>query len=504
MVHKLISEQVCLRDYPKPYNQKLVRSEITKGDTHGNALNLIYLLIRENILDISPESYQKLIEIYTKEPFDLSKQDIKAFTEIINNAKANNRDTLIRFLGDETCDRGKNDYFTLLVLNKLKMENIKYNVLLSNHGIGFVEAYETRDKFYYPGIAQGQSCSMEHMQMLIEDKVISREDVLKLVNDAYKPALQIISYSLDTNNNTIRIFSHAPIGIEVLIVLADKFSVPFDDKNIHSLARTIDEINRRFAVLVKENKVHTLYDSASIGRNYSVEANLDSIIDALIWNRDYKILSRPHKYRDFNINWVHGHDSRGPTNENCTNLDNNLGKSRWVPGVDEDGIETYNYQHHLIGEYSVLYTNENQLNPKPENLNEVKQEYFPAPTGRAYSHSFESINDSESKSISDSEMLSLSDSDMDSDNNGNENDFLLPVAEREEKLEAEFDRSNPLIPRCAFFDIGEEKESEEDDNRQMNHNTNEATNPQRFFPSSLIEEKKEDAFEETDEYIILG
>jgi hypothetical protein len=126
-------------------------THVSVGDLHGNALKLIYTLIEEGVLELSEEEqessahiYIKLRDIYNKPINELRVDDLAKFQDIINKAKVN-KNKAVTLIGDELADRGNNDYFTLLVLQKLKEEQVNIEIMLSNHSVEFIRDYENKE-----------------------------------------------------------------------------------------------------------------------------------------------------------------------------------------------------------------------------------------------------------------------------------------------------------------------------------------------------------------------
>lgn len=315
-------------------------TEITIGDLHGNAIKLMFMLVKHGIAtNISKAYYNRLVEIYKTPTTNLTKELLGEFNEILAKIEFNS-DSTIRLIGDELADRGNNDYFTLKILEKLNEHTVPVEIILSNHSIEFIEACEKQDDFHAPMISiGGHAPSMEKLQTLVETGIVKREEILEIAKKAYKPTLRAISYSLSEDNKEITIYSHAAIGLDTIKSLAQKLNVEFKDTTAEDLAQTINNINKQFQTHVKNNTVNTLYTHAKMYIGYSGSVDLrDAPFEFIMWNRIYHHIARPAVHSGYNVNFVHGHDPNGPTKENIYNLDNSLGK-----------METEN-----TGEYTVL------------------------------------------------------------------------------------------------------------------------------------------------------
>ena len=358
----MTNETVNIREFPaldKTLKGKK-GAEITIGDLHGNSQKLMYFLVRHGVLKISAADYKAFDKIYQKDVADLSAKDITQFKNIINGAKVDPSLTL-RLIGDELADRGSNDYFTLAILNKLAKNKCNYEILVSNHGLEFLDALESKDPHFTAKLmAFEHTKSMANLQFLVDNKLISRKEVLEMANKAYKPFLKPITYTLEANEITIH--THAGIGIENIRAMAKRMGVTYSDGSAKNLAKTIDSINKKFAAHIKQNNVtKRLYNREALQRGYNGEAIdlLKNPFEHAIWNRTYTNISRPHKYKGYKINWAHGHDLYVPMEDHIFNLDNLLGK-----------LSIFNK-----GIYNVMY-NHSSLKKKNNNSNDGNQLSF--------------------------------------------------------------------------------------------------------------------------------
>jgi hypothetical protein len=323
--------------YQCPLAKPVEATQLTIGDLHANAMFFLYFLAEKGIVKISDAHYECLKNIYLKHPASapdrepseqpLTSEDIIQFNQIIDGLEADAK-PLVRLIGDEICDRGQNDYFIFKILKKLKQSNIPYEILLSNHSIEFLIAYEYLvgndvANLGAPNIDfSGQAKSLNNMRMLIQEGLITREEMDELVNDVYKPGLKLLSYSI--SGNDITLYSHAGIDLKTIRYMALKFrqyGVVYQDASIEELAHTIDAINEVFAEHVRLGMVHQLPVNLTARPN----SKEDPITFAL-WNREYSGLKRDKAHKGYNVFYVHGHDSQEPTHENIINLDGVLAK----------------------------------------------------------------------------------------------------------------------------------------------------------------------------------
>ncbi|MBI5447635.1 MAG: hypothetical protein HY939_02775 [Gammaproteobacteria bacterium] len=347
--------------------------QVTKGDLHGNVINLLYFLVREGVLLIHETAYSELFRIYEKIQFNMEKQvhteldvdDLKRFNDIIVNyilinPQAKTNGVLVRLIGDVMADRGNSDFLTLLLLNKLYQEAglPKPEILFSNHDAGFIEGLVKiklldpqspsylQDvlgtlKFYATNCAP--NASMIETINLLEQRIISPQTLIQYANP-YLASLKLLSYS-DLSDHGITLYTHAPAGLETVEALAKKFNIPCSAQNEstpYELARTIDAINVAFQTSLFNGSFEKLYqderdamqDHADRGTVQMNAPPTDYPLMRLAWNRsagtgDPKTAIRGGN--NYKVSNVHGHI--GPEvlqadllNYESINLDNNLGK----------------------------------------------------------------------------------------------------------------------------------------------------------------------------------
>ena len=333
--------------YPKPdlSHPADSKNQLTIGDLHGNALKLIYFLIRQNVIILDEKIYPELVRIYQQPVQSLTKADLDSFDKIIASISALPVGT-VRLIGDELCDRGSNDYFTLKILERLTELKVPVEILISNHSIDFIDQYETQDDFIPARLTYEHSLSMSNLQELITKGLVLRSTIDALVSNNINPNLKALSYTLDKDNNKITIYSHAGIDLSVIASLAKKLNIDYCHDSIEHLAQTIDLINAKISLHLRNNTLHTLYLHKDMMQGYMSGYSLDrtkSPLEFIMWNRACSELARPTKHeRGYGLDFIHGHDLNDRSDKNIFNLDNSLGKD----------------VYHHNGDYSILYSQE--------------------------------------------------------------------------------------------------------------------------------------------------
>ncbi len=325
MPFTIISKSVNIHKLPKNINTgKYAR--VTEGGLHANVIKLFYTLVERGLAEIADNYFENLVKICKKN--EIYEDDIIAYKNILKAIKFNPAE--LRLLGDTTADRAGNDYLMLLAFELLQKNGIKVELLLSNHDMELIKAFEKGGKFQTYDIFPAPS--IFRMQTLIDNNLVTKEEVSELYNRYYKPIINAIGYKLEINGaqKELTIYSHAGIGINSIKALAAKFDVAYKDNEPEELIGTIDQINEKIHVLLQEDKLHTMYSSN----------DEDNALFQLVWNRRYSHFQREAEHNGYRMNFVHGHDLGEKTLGNKVNLDNTLGKT-----VDMNK-----------GQYTILYS----------------------------------------------------------------------------------------------------------------------------------------------------
>lgn len=319
----LLTEQdVNIYEFPHAIAQYEQGMEISIGDLHGNSMKLLFVLFKHGIASgLRREEYKELSDIYIKsrDPSKLKQQDIGRFNQLLGQIRWKNGN-LLRLIGDETADRGNNDYFTLKIFEAMGKNNVPFEILFSNHGLEFIRAFNGEIQNYKPGVEEGQAQSLQNLQYCFRNGLIEAREVQTIIDKYYKPNLKCASCAVDNDN--FLLFTHAPAGLENIRKLSGIFGVTYSDTSRKELASTIQQINAKFQAGIT-NKINITYQS---------------ILFKYVWERDHGV-SRPLKSNGFEITYVHGHDSGNKKSHptNVVNLDNYLGK--FSPG---SGLESHN------------------------------------------------------------------------------------------------------------------------------------------------------------------
>ena len=333
----LLSEPVNIKKYPKAAEEakrdEAIADCITRGDTHGNAMLLVFTLIKEGLLELSEEAYAELWAIYEASASGFTTKKLDRFKAILASGIYHPDACRLRLLGDLFADRGKNDALTLAVFEAMNAHAIQYNVMYSNHDHGFVRWL------------LGRSCgvrpvnSTNNLKRLLSRSagIFSKKDVINSFDQFVLPHIKLIDYHFSPDEDpSITLFTHAPVGLETIIGAAMQLGVDYDESTPELLAASIDRINIKFKWLLgcKERELMRKLDHPK------------NPLDHLIWNRTAEpslsggvscakesgeILVKRLRFEPINksyrVHFVHGHDGAyTPRQPNRTNLDGDLGK----------------------------------------------------------------------------------------------------------------------------------------------------------------------------------
>jgi hypothetical protein len=280
------------------------------GDLHGSAwLLLNYLVIEGFFTGIEPDDYRKFIEIYKKKPIaKITEADNQAFQAIVDKLVIDPNPPHMILLGDETFDRGERDDFIIKLMKKMGKH---VDVILSNHGYEFLE--QAAIGFSRAPGANGAILrdiknfgrSYDNLYQLFNRNLssVSREEMIRLTKEYYKPRLKIAAYILNPDDNSITICTHAPVGLARLKQMAQHLQVKWNDATAIDIARSINNMNAAFRYRVFNDKLYTLMEPADFSNPFF----------AMMWLRYGVKGYNEHAgfngmHNGVNVKFFHGHD----------------------------------------------------------------------------------------------------------------------------------------------------------------------------------------------------
>ncbi len=273
-----------IRVYPVVVGN-LIDKTLVIGDLHANAMKALYLLVRYGVLSFDDHAlFAEAWAIYDKPTAALTAEDLARFEEIVNGAAVLNLPGLINFIGDEFADRGKNDFFTALVFQKLHDSHVPYRIQLSNHGSYLLYYAETGRQ--QPELGPGQTASLDNYIALKHRLPGVEEKFMQLLVAAYKDHLCLIGYAQPVGG-PVCLFTHAPIDNHTLQSLADYFCVIYDSSSVEGLVSSIDAINAAVSQFLQGGRFSSILDSTAYIAAPNIRTNTvtRNPVYEILWNR---------------------------------------------------------------------------------------------------------------------------------------------------------------------------------------------------------------------------
>ena len=274
-----------LRVYPEDFIE-VENERLVLADMHGNALKLLFLLIKFKFAKLEAADYLQFRDIYLKEnpsplrsrvlltseyisAFDttlhavLRAEELVACKAIIDRMLINESAALC-LIGDLLADRGKNDVLTLWIIEKLSLAGIDLDIILSNHDLIFIHKVESAlanasivgsllTPLTYEGVKAEQKSSLDACLESIKLGFISEAEIFRLYSVYKKHLILLGAYEQLAG---ITITSHAPTGLDVIVETAQLFHLSVSSPGTrHALLSTVQTINTQFRQHVEANSI---------------------------------------------------------------------------------------------------------------------------------------------------------------------------------------------------------------------------------------------------------
>lgn len=240
MVNKLIRENNP-KLYERPQAREPMRNDsdiqLIVGNLNGNAMKLLYLLVEYGIALIDEESYFKLGQIFQESLVKLTKTKLKEFAQLLDKIQFKGGAKLVLLDGAVGGDEG-NDYFTLLLMQKLLKRNVVIKTHLSSANAKLCRAYRNASPF------NDGNLSMTHMERLLQDKLINRDEINLLIKNAFLPTLVPLSYQFTSDGFCIR--AAYSLGLETLRDITKKLQIYYTANSGSEIASIIEKINKKY------------------------------------------------------------------------------------------------------------------------------------------------------------------------------------------------------------------------------------------------------------------
>lgn len=239
---------------------------VTVGDLHGNFLRLLHFLVLHAVIEISEFAYQAFVSDYYSQSAMRSKEDFDSFCDRLQHEIQVITPTItVRYIGDTLADRGANDLYTLMLFKKLNESGVPQRIILSNHDMEFIMAYEQR-QWGSTGMMQStllpadQTKSLVALQNALIAGICTEEAFESCVDDHYLPIVQVFDIEISEATREIFLFNHAPFDHRLISALSYVFRLPMHLPIAPSfLKQRIDTLNLALQRYVTNRTLHTLY-----------------------------------------------------------------------------------------------------------------------------------------------------------------------------------------------------------------------------------------------------
>jgi hypothetical protein len=290
----------------------------------GDAMALLRALVRFGIAAWPEPSanatYLQLANIYEKKTDLLSAEDIQAFETAITSLEIKDQSKHLRLLGKVLASEGKNDLFTLMILDKLRTAKVPYVITLSSHDASFIAAYEKNQHHKLDDSPEFLlDRSLLNLRTLLKKDLFPIGRLDAMITQAYFEKMELINYSV--SGNTLTLYTSPAMGFDIIKTLATQFHIAYVEEPLDKLTATIDSINELIRSYIKQGKLTEFFN---IIDGLPPEK---SVIREAIWNRvfaNYLLLNRwKSTVGTTQLKYVHLSDSITPippTKTHITNL----------------------------------------------------------------------------------------------------------------------------------------------------------------------------------------
>lgn len=264
---------------------------------HANANKLLLLLVAFDFCKL--EHVRLLLNLY-RNVTGRTASNLHEYECQINKLRFENSDNLsIRFIGDLLADRGKNDFFILLIIKKLVDSGINIRILLSNHDIGFISYYFAN--YNHPDFKEFLPRPHTSLENLIKTK--QQQRLSSELVTPYFSNLLLVDYETEATvepESKPLLYSHAPTTSQILRKITQelKLVTPISPFNSLSIIST-ESINAKF----QERLQFMLNNRASSQRQWQQLMNGTTEITSVDFAATGIKTNDPEKSFLFNFVW---------------------------------------------------------------------------------------------------------------------------------------------------------------------------------------------------------
>lgn len=294
-------ENTSFYEYPKTIHEAHPPRDalLVLGDLQGNPLHLVHSLLKHHIIHLPQEAYKAIAGMYARmqayseqskadakgKLCPLSAKDTQELDKIIQQTTIMTRHCNILLIGDVVCDYGHWDDLTGRLIDLLWKEGINLMILMGNHELGhlteictrpqeawtFTEAYasarntlrlartmpsEKPTRTHSFSFGAGADGFFSQLRSAVRGKPIQQPsfDHQTFLTQRFLPNLKCLHVVI-ANDQQVYLFSHAPVGLEVVVVLAKRLGVHFNINTPEELIATVDRINTAYIDQVRR-RIH--------------------------------------------------------------------------------------------------------------------------------------------------------------------------------------------------------------------------------------------------------
>lgn len=330
------------------------------GDTHGNAIGLVRYFYDSGIIQLTDEEFQTLIRIYevdNNKDYRISRltaEQLASFRTIIHEgfSKINlTGQVRYRCFGDLVGDRGSNDILSFIIFDELRHKypipkkgasTLLLTILQSNHDKSFLLNYLLGnlqpDKQLQLEIYPEQCCSLLRLKDLIDRGVVSYEEIERMIQTVYLPALKLVDY-VRNEDGSIDVMSHAPLSLPAIDDVMRKLLPQSQHRNIYAsvdnLVAVLDQLNDRYKPK-PDARGRLVFDQ--VIKDAIIAPPVTGLLDRFMWPRLTELQAdSPPPAANYAICFRHGHDGEPGVKTiihgiRYVGYNNNLGKATLLAG----------------------------------------------------------------------------------------------------------------------------------------------------------------------------
>ncbi|MCF6768214.1 hypothetical protein L3V86_07560 [Thiotrichales bacterium 19S11-10] len=287
------------------------------GDVHAFTPKILLFLKNSKYINFDDRFYLDLENAY-------SENQVDAFKKLCNQLKFNkfNKAPKLCFIGDLLADRGINDAMTLHIFELMDKNDIKFDIIYSNHDAEFIRNIEHILNDEYDKIkvidtfskGEGFARSFHNFIDYLKENKENPEKISKIKEQIRVYLKHLKLTTLEKAQSGKILATHAPLNDEIIQeYFREGMTTKETQKNIFSLDDLILISNIKFRRLVENKKFQDLWLK----------------YHKFVWNRDTDDqfnLSKSLGFIEDFILHIHGHHEDEPLYEQSVNLNNLNGK----------------------------------------------------------------------------------------------------------------------------------------------------------------------------------